>query len=223
MCPSPSTRPFLTHLLACALLAAGVLSLAGCAENQDASQDTDTTEIQTPEAQSSTAPGTTVGDTAVDADVPYVATPQETVQGMLKLANVSKDDIVYDLGSGDGRIPIAAAKRYGARGVGIEIKPSLIDRARKNAKLSGVSDQVEFRRQDIYKADFSEATVVTMYLFPEVNMKLRPMLFKQLEPGTRIVSHSFDMDEWEPDSTMEVNGDMLYLWTIPEKIPDHLK
>ncbi len=224
MCPSPSsTRPVLIHLLACALLVAGALPLAGCGQDQDASQNTDTTEIQTPEAQSSTSPGTTVGDTTVDADVPYVATPQETVQAMLELANVSKDDIVYDLGSGDGRIPIAAANRYGARGVGIEIKPSLIDRARKNAKLSGVSDQVEFRQQDIYKADFSEATVVTMYLFPEVNMKLRPMLFEQLEPGTRIVSHSFDMNEWEPDSTVEVNDDVLYLWTIPETIPDHLK
>jgi SAM-dependent methyltransferase len=162
-------------------------------------------------------------DSAVEADVPYVPTPQTTVDAMLELANVSSDDVVYDLGSGDGRIPITAARKYGARGVGIEIKPDLVRRARKNAKMSGVSDRVTFRRQDIFKTDFREATVLTMYLFPEVNMKLRPMLFEQLEPGTRVVSHSFDMDAWEPDSTTRVNGDILYLWTIPEEIPAHLK
>jgi len=203
--------------LACALLIVGVLPLAGCAQNQD------TSETESPEIQSSTSPKTTVGDTAVDADVPYVATPQTTVEAMLELAGVTKDDTVYDLGSGDGRIPIEAAKRYGARAVGIEIKPSLIDRAQKNAKLSGVSDKVEFRQQDLFKADFRDATVVTMYLFPEVNIKLRPMLFEQLEPGDRVVSHSFDMDAWEPDSTRRVNGDVLYLWTIPEEIPAHLR
>jgi len=199
------------------VLAVGVLLLTGCAEEQP-SQTADTTT-----AQSAPAPRTTVADTAVEADVPYVATPNETVRGMLELADVSGNDVVYDLGSGDGRIPIAAAHRYGARGVGIEIKPSLVDRARKNAKLSGVQDQVTFRRQDLFEADFSEATVVTMYLFPEVNLKLRPMLFEQLEPGTRVVSHSFDMNGWAPDSTTEVDGDVLYLWTIPEEVPDHLR
>jgi cyclopropane fatty-acyl-phospholipid synthase-like methyltransferase len=142
---------------------------------------------------------------------------------MLELADVSDDDVVYDLGSGDGRIPIAAAQRYGARGVGIEIKPSLVDQARKNAKRSGVGDRVAFRQQDLFEADFSEATVVTMYLFPEVNLRLRPMLFEQLEPGTRVVSHSFDMNGWTPDSTTTVNGDVLYLWTIPEEVPAHLQ
>ncbi len=214
--PPSFPPPVLAPLLGCALLAVGILPLSGCAQNQDSS-DQETPQIKTP------SPETTVGDTAVDADVPYVATPQETVSAMLRLANVSKNDTVYDLGSGDGRIPITAAQRYGARGVGIEIKPSLAQRARKNAKLSGVSDKVEFRRQDIFKTDFSEATVVTMYLFPEVNMKLRPMLFEQLEPGTPVVSHSFDMNEWEPDSTLRVNDDVLYLWTIPEDIPDYLQ
>lgn len=202
--------------LVCALVIVGILPLAGCAQDQD------TSETQTPEIQSATPSESTVGDTAVDADVPYVATPQKTVEAMLELAQVTEDDTVYDLGSGDGRIPIEAAKRYGARAVGIEIKPSLVDRARKNAKLSGVSDKVEFRQQDIFKADFSDATVVTMYLFPEVNIKLRPMLFEQLEPGDRVVSHSFDMDEWEPDSTVQVNNDVLYLWTIPEERPAFL-
>jgi SAM-dependent methyltransferase len=203
--------------LVCALLVAGILPLAGCAQDQD------TSETQTPEIQSATPSQTTVGDTAVDADVPYVATPQKTVEAMLELAQVTENDVVYDLGSGDGRIPIEAAKRYGARGVGIEIKPSLVDRARKNAKLSGVSDKVEFRQQDIFKTDVSEATVVTMYLFPEVNIKLRPKLFEQLEPGDRVVSHSFDMNEWEPDSTVRVNNDVLYLWTIPEEPPAFLE
>jgi SAM-dependent methyltransferase len=202
--------------LVCALLVAGILPLTGCAQDPDTS-DQEPPQIQTP------SPQTTVGDTTVEADVPYVATPQETVSAMLRLANVTKDDTVYDLGSGDGRIPITAAQRYGARSVGIEIKPSLVQRARKNAKLSGVSDKVEFRQQDIFKADFRDATVVTMYLFPEVNIKLRPMLFEQLEPGDRVVSHSFDMDAWDPDSTVRVNNDVLYLWTIPEELPDHLK
>jgi SAM-dependent methyltransferase len=209
------SRSALRLLLA---LAVGVLPLTGCTEEQP-SQTADTTTAQT----APSSPRTTVADTAVDADVPYVATPNETVRGMLELADVSGEDVVYDLGSGDGRIPIAAAHRYGARGVGIEIKPSLVDRARKNAKLSGVQDQVTFRRQDIFEADFSEATVVTMYLFPEVNLKLRPMLFEQLDPGTRVVSHSFDMNGWAPDSTTEVDGDVLYLWTIPEEVPDHLR
>ena len=199
------------------MLVIGISPLAGCAQDQD------TSETETPELQSSTSPEPTVGDTAVDADVPYVATPQTTVEAMLELAGVTKDDTVYDLGSGDGRIPIEAAKRYGARAVGIEIKPSLVDRARKNAKLSGVSDKVEFRQQDLFKADFRDATVVTMYLFPEVNIKLRPMLFEQLEPGDRVVSHSFDMDAWEPDSTVRVNNDVLYLWTIPEEKPAFLE
>ena len=218
--PSVPRAPFV-HVLACSLLIAG--SLTGCAQDQDSSEaqspEIQDSEVQTP--PSSSAP--TVADSSVDADVPYVATPQETVEAMLELANVSSDDTVYDLGSGDGRIPIEAANRYDARGVGIEIKPSLVDRARKNAKLSGVSNKVEFRRQDIFEADFREATVVTLYLFPEVNLKLRPMLFEQLEPGDRVVSHSFDMNGWEPDSTRQVNGDVLYLWTIPEETPDFIE
>lgn len=207
-------------ILLVAILLLGSVPVSGCAQDQETG-DTDTTEIRTPVPSSDPAP--TVADTAAEADVPYVATPNETVRGMLELANVSGEDVVYDLGSGDGRIPIAAAHRYDARSVGIEIKPSLVDRARKNAKLSGVQDQVTFRQQDLFEADFSEATVVTMYLFPEVNLKLRPMLFEQLEPGTRVVSHSFDMNGWAPDSTTTVNGDVLYLWTIPEEVPAHLQ
>lgn len=187
----------------------GLLSLTGCAEEKKRAPATIEETTTTPN----------VRDTTVDADVPFVVTPQTTVEGMLELAQVTEQDTVYDLGSGDGRIPITAAQKYGARGVGIEIKPDLVERARKNAKLSGVGEQVEFRQNDLFDANFSEATVVTLYLFPEVNLKLRPMLFEQLDPGTRVVSHSFDMDEWEPDSSVNVEGDILYLWTIPEAPP----
>jgi SAM-dependent methyltransferase len=213
-------RSVAARLFVGVLLAGGALFPAGCAQEQeapspsqnDASQNT--AQIQAPPE----AP-----DTTVKADVPFVVTPQSTVNRMLELADVSPNDVVYDLGSGDGRIPIAAAERYDARGVGIEIKPELVQRARTNASVSGVNDKVEFRRQNLFEADFSEATVVTLYLFPEINIKLRPLLFEQLEPGTRVVSHSFDMDAWAPDSTTRVNGDRLYLWTIPEETPDFVK
>ena len=162
-------------------------------------------------------------DTAANADVPFVRSPKKVVVEMLNLANVSENDIVYDLGSGDGRIPITAAQRFGARGVGIEIRPDLVQKARERAEIMGVADKVEFRQGDLFKADFSDATVVSLYLLPDVNTRLRPMLFEQLEPGTRVVSHGFDMDAWEPDSTMKVGDSRLYLWTIPEEVPSHLK
>jgi SAM-dependent methyltransferase len=213
-------RSLFVPLLVCAVLVGGLLPLTGCAQDPDTASKSSPDTTTAPIPQSASAPS--LVDSTVEADVPFVVTPENTVQGMLELAGVSESDVVYDLGSGDGRIPITAAERYGARGVGIEIKSDLVQRARKRATLAGVSDRVEFRRQDIFKADFSDATVVTMYLFPEVNLRLRPMLFEQLEPGTRVVSHSFDMNGWEPDSTVNVDGDILYLWTIPEEIPDHL-
>jgi SAM-dependent methyltransferase len=162
-------------------------------------------------------------DTSVDPDVPFVRTPQRVVTRMLEIANVSEDDVVYDLGSGDGRIPVAAAQTHGARGVGIEIKPGLVQKARQRAKMAGVADRVEFRQGDLFEADFSDATVVTLYLLPDVNTKLRPMLFEQLEPGARVVSHGFDMDAWEADRVVRVDNTYLYLWTIPEEIPDALR
>jgi SAM-dependent methyltransferase len=157
-----------------------------------------------------------------DSDVPYVPTDRTTVDSMLSVANVTPDDVVYDLGSGDGRIPIRAARKFGARGVGIEIKPNLVEEARKNAKSAGVSDRVSFLQGDLFEADISEATVVTLYLLPSVNQKLRPILFRQLEPGTRIVSHDFDMGKWEPDRTIQVDDDTIYLWTIPEEVPSFI-
>ena len=126
-------------------------------------------------------------------DVIFVPTPQEVVDAMLKLAKVTKNDVIYDLGSGDGRIPITAAKTYGARGVGIDIDPQRIKEATENLKTAGVGDRVKFLNQDLFTTDISEATVVTLYLLPSLNLKLLPKLNKELKPGTRVVSHAFDM------------------------------
>jgi SAM-dependent methyltransferase len=149
-------------------------------------------------------------------DVPYVPTPDDVVASMLRLANVHKGDVVYDLGCGDGRIVIAAA-RLGARGVGVDINPDRIRDARLNAKQAGVEDSVTFIQEDLFKADIRQATVVTLYLLPSVNLKLRPRLWSELKPGTRIVSQSFDMGDWKAEKTDEVDGRPVYFWTIPAK------
>src|SRR6187399_3713838 len=148
-------------------------------------------------------------------DVIFVPTPQEVVDAMLKLAKVTKNDVVYDLGSGDGRIPITAAKTYGARGVGIDIDPQRIKEATENLKTAGVGDRVKFLNQDLFTTDISEATVVTLYLLPSLNVKLIPKLNKELKPGTRIVSHAFDMGDAKPTETLNVNGRTVYFWTTP--------
>jgi predicted RNA methylase len=148
-------------------------------------------------------------------DVIYVPTPQEVVDAMLKLANVTSKDVVYDLGCGDGRIPITAAKNFGARGIGIDIDPQRIKEANENLKTSGVGDKVKFMNADLFETNISEATVVTLYLLPSLNIKLMPKLQKELRPGTRIVSHSFDMGaEWPAEKTEEVNGRRIYYWTV---------
>jgi len=147
-------------------------------------------------------------------DVVYVPTPQPVVEAMLEMAKVTASDVVYDLGCGDGRIPITAAKKYGARGVGIDIDPQRIAEANENAKVEGVTDKVKFLNQDLFTSDFSEATVVTLYLLPTLNLKLMPQL-KALKPGTRIVSHAFDMGSgWPPEAKQEVAGKTIYYWTI---------
>lgn len=151
----------------------------------------------------------------VKRDVPYVPTSEAVVEAMLALAKVTKNDLVYDLGCGDGRIVVTAAKKYGARGVGIDIDPQRIREANENARKSGVADRVRFIQNDLFKSDFSDATVVTLYLLPAVNLKLRPQLMKQLKPGTRIVSHAFDMGDWKPEKTVEVDGTTIYFWTVP--------
>lgn len=153
-------------------------------------------------------------------DVPYVPTSQIVVDEMLKIANVNKRDIVYDLGCGDGRIVITAAQKYGAKGVGVDIDPQRIKEANENAERAKVTDKVKFIEGDLFKTDFKEATVVTLYLLPEVNMKLRPKLLKELKPGTRIVSHAFDMGDWKPEQTISVDGSTIHFWTVPEKKSD---
>ena len=161
-------------------------------------------------AQSENCPG---------QDVIFVPTPQEVVDEMLKVANVTSRDVVIDLGSGDGRIPITAAKTYGAKATGIDICDLRIKEANANLKTAGVADKVKFLQQDMFKTDISEATVVTMYLLPTLNVRLIPKLNKELKPGTRIVSHAFDMSSdgvmRAPKETRNVNGRMVYMWVTP--------
>lgn len=151
-------------------------------------------------------------------DVQWVPTPQEVVDQMLELAGVDENDLIYDLGSGDGRIVITAATRYGARGIGVDIDPERIADARANAETAGVSDRVKFVEGDLFEMDFSDATVVTLYLLNSLNRKLRPKLIEELEPGTPVVSHAFDMGEWTPDTSMSVDGKMVYLWIVPARL-----
>ncbi len=150
-------------------------------------------------------------------DVIYVPTPEEVVEAMLQVAKVTKDDVVYDLGSGDGRIPVTAARKFGARGVGIDIDPVRIQEANENVKKNEVGHLVTIVQGDLFEQDLSEATVVTLYLLPSLNLKLRPKLMKELRPGTRIVSHAFDMGDWKPEQELDVNGRKVYYWTIPKQ------
>ncbi len=150
-------------------------------------------------------------------NVPYVPTPESVVDKMLEMARVGRDDVVYDLGCGDGRIVITAAKRHGARGVGIDLDATRISEANDNARMAGVAERVNFIQGDLFQADFSEATVVTLYLLPEVNLALRPQLWRQLRVGTRVVSHAFHMgDDWLPEQTEYVDGSTLHFWTIKD-------
>jgi len=152
-----------------------------------------------------------------ELDVPYVPTREQVVEEMLRMADVKPNDVVYDLGCGDGRIVITAAKKHGARGVGIDINPERIKEANENLKAAGVQGRVRFVEADLFKSDFSEATVVTLYLLPDLNVKLRPRLLKDLKPGTRIVSHQFDMGDWKPERTIDLNGRTIYFWTVPSR------
>lgn len=153
------------------------------------------------------------GAVAEPPEVPFVPTPHEVVTHMLEMARVDSRDVVYDLGSGDGRIAIAAARR-GARAKGIEINSKLVSEARNNARAAGVGSRVEFLQADLFAYDLSEATVITLYLLPRINLKLRPRLLA-LAPGTRIVSHAFDMGDWKPDRTDVIRATEIHLWTVP--------
>jgi SAM-dependent methyltransferase len=153
--------------------------------------------------------------TPYETDVPYVATPQPVVETMLELAQVTEDDVVYDLGSGDGRMVLTAAQQFGARGVGIEIVPELVEQSRSYARLAGVSDQVQFYRADLFDTDLSEATVLSIYLLPDVIERLLPKIRREMDPGDRVVSHNYGAEAWPPDSTVEISANhVLYLWTI---------
>jgi SAM-dependent methyltransferase len=149
-----------------------------------------------------------------DPDVVFVPTPPDVVDAMLKLAKVTSNDVVYDLGSGDGRILIAAAKMYGAHGVGIDIDPERVREATANARSSNVADKVTFRQEDLFTADISPATVVTIYLSPTVNSRLAGKLMKELKPGTRIVSHAFDLGSWKPKQRIVVSGRPIFFWVV---------
>ena len=150
-------------------------------------------------------------------DVIFVPTPQEVVEDMLRLANVKAGDVLYDLGSGDGRIAITAAKMYGVRAVGIDIDPARIREANENAKKAGVEKLVQFRQADLFQSDFRDATIVTLYLLPDLNVKLRPKLWAELKPGSRVVSHQFDMGDWKPEKRLESGTRTIYFWTVPRK------
>ena len=193
-------------LLAWGVLVVIITPLAGCAQDQGSAR---------------TAPSSTV-DTSISKDVPYVTTPQRVVERMLEMADVSQDDVVYDLGSGDGRFVITAAQQFGARGVGVEIDPQLVQQARSQARLAGVTDRVEFRQGNLFDVDLHDASVVTLYLEPDLNLRLRPKLLLQLDPGDRVVSHDFDMGSWTPDRVEKIGGSTIYLWTVPQTIPDSL-
>ncbi len=158
-----------------------------------------------------------VTTTSPTLDVPYVPTRQVVVDAMLKLAKVTKDDVLVDLGCGDGRIVVTAAQKYGAAGTGVDIDPERIKEANQNATAAKVTDKVKFVQGNLFEMDFSNASVVTLYLLPTVNLKLRPKLLSELKPGSRIVSHAFDMGDWEPDETIVVDGSTIHFWTVPAK------
>lgn len=156
---------------------------------------------------------------AQELDVPFVPTPNSVVKEMLDMVDAGPDDVLYDLGSGDGRIVIAAVRDFDVkRAVGIDLNPERVKEADENARHAGVSDRVDFLVANIFDHDFSEASVVTMYLLTQVNLKLRPRLLSELKPGTRIVSHQFNMGDWEPDATKTLSGRDIYFWIIPAKV-----
>lgn len=173
--------------------------------------------------------GLAVASSGLEAaeDVPFVVTPDNVTLAMLQLAKVGPEDYVIDLGSGDGRIVVLAAKRFGARGLGVEIVPELVEKSRESARIAGVTGRAHFREQDLFKTDLSPASVVTLYLLPEVNLQLRPRIL-QLRPGTRIVSHDWDMADWEPDRTITVDApdkaigreksSRVHLWVVPARL-----
>ena len=184
-------------------------------------------EVQVRLTPSLVVPALFAAPAALADEVPFVVSPDSVTLAMLQAAKVTNEDYVIDLGSGDGRIVILAAKRFGARGLGIEIDPGLVAKSRENARIAGVDARVSFREQDLFKTDLSPASVITLYLLPEVNMQLRPKLLA-LRPGTRVVSHDFDMEDWEPDKALTVDApdkpiglgktSKVYFWVVPARV-----
>lgn len=217
--PRSKGKKYTYLLVAATSMSVMSLGLASCTEQRqfEAGTETNASNLQAQVQAPTTQPQQR------QPDVPYVPTPQEVVDRMLTIAKVNKNDVLYDLGSGDGRIVITAAQKYGTRGIGIDINPERIEEARENAKKAGVTDLVEFRQQDLFETDLSNATVVTLYLLPSINLKLRPKLLKELKPGTRIVSHAFDMGNWKPERVEEVEGRTIYYWVVPENVPASLR
>ena len=198
-------RPFVRFSSLCRLAAASLAALA-LADPAGAQPAAD-----------AMAPAGTGSDAATPSrapDVGFVPTPQPVVDAMLAAAKPGRNDVVYDLGSGDGRIAIAAAKRYGARAVGFDIDPQRIREATENARAQGVGGRVRFVQGDLFEQDLSGATIITLYLLPRLNLQLRPKLL-ELKPGTRIVSHGFDMGDWKPERRIKVDGSTVYLWRVP--------
>lgn len=200
------------------LLVAGIITVfSGCNSSNEFS---DIQAIPSPSQIASPTASTTAEAARETLDVPYVPTPDNVVAKMLEMANVKRNDIVYDLGSGDGRIVITAAKKYGSRGVGYDLDPKRIEEANENARTAGVTDRVRFVQQDLFEADLSQATVVTLYLLPKVNLKLRPKLLKELKPGTRIVSHNYGLGDWDPIKTETLKSPTgehhVFYWVVPK-------
>jgi SAM-dependent methyltransferase len=197
------------------LLVAGLAASTGCGANPPPRRAQAT---PGPTPAHSPAPSPTA---KAQLDVPYVPTPEAVVERMLRMAKVGEGDLLYDLGCGDGRIVITAARKYGARGVGYDIDPQRIKESNENARRAGVTDRVRFVQGDLFQADLSGATVVTLYLLPDVNLRLRPKLLRELKPGTRVVSHNYGMGDWEPSEFVEVDveGDrhFIYSWVVPER------
>jgi hypothetical protein len=206
------------------LTVAAAIGFAACGENrinQESRAINEAAAKVTPPAATATPTPAEAANTAAqpELDVPYVPTHQMIVDEMLAMAEVKGSDILYDLGSGDGRIPITAAKKFGTRGVGIELNPVRIKEANENARKEGVTDKVRFIEGDLFKADFSEATVLTLYLLPEVNLKLRPQIL-QMKPGTRVVSHNYDMGDWKAEKWKKITtpdkvDHYIYFWRVP--------
>jgi hypothetical protein len=203
-----------------------VMSIACGNGRQPAGGSTVSTSATSPGSQAAATTSPTpkiAGVEIVDnvLDVPYVPTPDEVVARMLTMAGVNNKDLLYDLGSGDGRIVITAARDYGARGIGYDLNPKRIQESNENARKAGVTNRVRFVLKDLFEADLTGATVVTLYLLPDVNLRLRPKLLSELRPGTRIVSHNYDMGDWQAEAVEEltVKGTKhyIYRWTVPGK------